>query len=119
LMLTNEIITTIQEGYKLTIVLMDNSGYKSIVSLSRSLGQTGFGTCYVYPAQGQLPDDAASAVAELPVDLAGNAASLGSRVIRCACYDELVAALAAVKSIDYTTVIYVRNDRYLGVPGYH
>ncbi len=30
LMLCNEIITSIQEGYKLTIVLMDNSGYNSI-----------------------------------------------------------------------------------------
>jgi 3D-(3,5/4)-trihydroxycyclohexane-1,2-dione acylhydrolase (decyclizing) len=119
LMLANEIVTSIQEGYKLTIVLMDNSGYKSIGSLSRSLGQTGFGTRYVYPAQGQLPDDAVSAVAELPVDLAANAASLGAHVIPCATYDEFVAALAAAKSIDHTTVIHVRNDRYLGVPGYH
>ncbi|MCC6453900.1 MAG: 3D-(3,5/4)-trihydroxycyclohexane-1,2-dione acylhydrolase (decyclizing) [Caldilineaceae bacterium] len=119
LMLANEIVTSIQEGYKLTIVLMDNSGYKSIGSLSRSLGQTGFGTRYVYPAQGQLPDDSVNAVAELPVDLAANAASLGAHVIQCASYDEFVAALAAAKSIDRTTVIHVRNDRYVGVPGYH
>ncbi len=57
LMLANEIITSIQEGYKLTIVLMDNHGYKSIGSLSRSLGQSGFGTRYVFPEEGQLPDD--------------------------------------------------------------
>lgn len=49
LMLSQEIVTSVQEGFKLTIVLMDNSGYKSIGSLSRSLGQTGFGTRYVYP----------------------------------------------------------------------
>ncbi len=119
LMLANEIVTSVQEGFKLTIVLMDNSGYKSIGSLSRSLGQTGFGTRYVYPAQGQLPDDSASGVAELPVDLAQNARSLGAQVIECSSYDEFVAALSTAKTIDRTTVIHVRNDRYVGVPGYH
>lgn len=119
LMMSSEIVTSVQEGFKLTIILMDNSGYKSIGSLSRSLGQTGFGTRYVYPAQGQLPDDSVTAVAELPVDLAANARSLGAHVIECASYEEFVAALAAAKSIDRTTVIHVRNDRYVGVPGYH
>lgn len=119
LMMSSEIVTSVQEGFKLTIVLMDNSGYKSIGSLSRSLGQTGFGTRYVYPAQGQLPDDSVTAVAELPVDLAANARSLGAHVIECASYEEFVAALTDAKSIDRTTLIHVRNDRYVGVPGYH
>ncbi len=42
LMLSSDIVTSIQEGYKLTIVLMDNSGYNSIGGLSRSLGTTRF-----------------------------------------------------------------------------
>ena len=119
LMLSAEIVTSIQEGYKLTIVLMDNSGYKSIGSLSRSLGQTGFGTRYVFPTEGQLPDDSVTAVAELPVDLANNARSLGAHVIECDSYDAFVAALATAKTVDRTTVIHVRNDRYMGVPGYN
>src|SRR5204863_4385456 len=49
LMMSAEIVTSIQEGYKLTIVLIDNAGFKSIGALSRSLGQAGFGTRYVYP----------------------------------------------------------------------
>ena len=57
LMMSSEIVTSIQEGYKLTIVLMDNDGYKSIGGLSRSLGQGGFGTRYVYPVNGALPGD--------------------------------------------------------------
>lgn len=119
LMLAQEIVTSIQEGFKLTIVLMDNSGFKSIGNLSRSLGQTGFGTRYVYPEQGKLPDDTVTAVAELPVDLAANARSLGAHVIACQSYNDFVAALSAAKQNDRTTVIYIRNDRYVGVPGYH
>lgn len=119
LMLSNEIITSIQEGYKLTIVLMDNHGYKSIGSLSRSLGQSGFGTRYVYPENGGLPDDQADSVEVLPLDLAANARSLGAHVIECSGYDAVVQALQDAKSIDRTTVIYVPNDRYVGVPGYH
>ncbi len=60
LMMSSEIITSVQEGYKLTIVLMDNSGFKSIGSLSRSLGQSGFGTRYVFPENGGLPTDEAA-----------------------------------------------------------
>jgi 3D-(3,5/4)-trihydroxycyclohexane-1,2-dione acylhydrolase (decyclizing) len=119
LMLSNEIITSIQEGFKLTIVLMDNAGYKSIGSLSRSLGQGGFGTRYVYPGETGPVDDQAQQVTALPVDLAMNAESLGAHVIRCDGYDAVVAALHAAKQVDRTTVIYVRNDRYVGVPGYH
>ena len=54
----------------------------------------------------------------LPVDLATNAESLGCHVIRCENVSDVVQALQDAKSVDRTTVIYVRNDRYLGVPGY-
>ncbi len=119
LMLSNEIVTSIQEGYKLTIVLMDNSGFNSIGGLSRSLGQEGFGTRYVYPENEQLPgDDAGENVRTLPVDLATSAQGLGAHVIRCKTYDDFTAALVEAKSVERTTVIYIQNDRYVGVPGY-
>jgi 3D-(3,5/4)-trihydroxycyclohexane-1,2-dione acylhydrolase (decyclizing) len=118
LMLAQEIVTSIQEGQKLIVVLLDNQGFKSIGSLSRSLGQEGFGTRYVYPQNGRLPGDEAEEVAPLPVDLAANAASLGAHLIRCATYDDFVAALKAARDIDRTTVIYIQNDRLVGVPGY-
>ncbi len=118
LMMAQEIVTSVQEDQKLTIVLLDNSGYKSIGSLSRSLGQKGFGTRYVFPQNNVLPDDEADEVAELPVDLAANAASLGAQLIRCRTYDEFVAALKTAKNNTRTTVIYIQNDRMYGVPGY-
>jgi len=119
LMLSADIATSVQEGYKLTVVLMDNAGYKSIGGLSRSLGQSGFGTRFVYPKNGHLvTDQAGMNVETLPIDLAQNAASLGAHVIQCQSVDEVAAALVAAKSIDKTVVIHVTNDRYLGVPGY-
>ena len=118
LMLSADIVTSVQEGYKLTIVLMDNHGYKSIGALSRSLGSQGFGTRYVFPENNRLPDDTAELVKTLPVDLATNASSLGAHVIRCETYKDFVDALETAKGIERTTVIYIQNDRYVGVPGY-
>lgn len=119
LMLGNEIITSIQEGQKLIIVLMDNSGFNSIGGLSRSLGQQGFGTRYVYPEGDRLPgDDAGEKVRALPVDLAMNARGLGAEVIECASYADFTAALGRAKAAAQTVVIHVRNDRYAGIGGY-
>ena len=118
LMLCNEIVTSIQEGYKLTIVLMDNRGFNSIGGLSRSIGQEGFGTRYAFPSDNKLPDDESDEVEALPVNYAMNARGLGAHVIECETYDDFVKAFKESKKTDRTTVIYVRNDRYVGVPGY-
>jgi 3D-(3,5/4)-trihydroxycyclohexane-1,2-dione acylhydrolase (decyclizing) len=118
LMLAQEIVTSVQEGYKLTVILMDNHGYKSIGGLSRSLGQGGFGTRYTYPEDGRVTTDEAQDPRELPVDLATNAESLGAHVIRAQGYAGFVDALRAAREISRTTVIHIENDRYLGVPGF-
>jgi 3D-(3,5/4)-trihydroxycyclohexane-1,2-dione acylhydrolase (decyclizing) len=119
LMMNSEIVTSIQEGYKLTIVLLDNDGFKSIGGLSRSLGQEGFGTRYVYPQNGVLPGDkAGTEVQALPVDLAANARSLGAHVIECKTYDDFITALKTVQTTERTSVIYIQNDRYVGVDNY-
>jgi 3D-(3,5/4)-trihydroxycyclohexane-1,2-dione acylhydrolase (decyclizing) len=118
-MMNSEIVTSIQEHYKLIIVLLDNSGFKSIGALSRSLGQEGFGTRYVYPRNGVLPDDTAGEdVQTLPVDLAANARSLGAHVIECKTYEDFVTALRTVRTTDRTSVIYIQDDRYLAIPNY-
>ncbi|GCE07651.1 3D-(3,5/4)-trihydroxycyclohexane-1,2-dione acylhydrolase (decyclizing) [Dictyobacter aurantiacus] len=119
LMMNSEIVTSIQENYKLIIVLLDNHGFKSIGGLSRSLGQQGFGTRYAYRDNGILPGDAPdSEIHTLPVDLATNARSLGAHVIACQTRADFVAALEEAPKNDRTTVIYIQNDRYLGVPDY-
>ena len=119
LMMPSEIVTSIQENYKLTIVLIDNAGFKSIGALSRSLGQEGFGTRYVYQRDGVLPGDEENGeVRALPVDLAANARSLGAQVIECHAYADFATALQTARTQDRTTVIYIQNDRLHGVPGY-
>ena len=102
LMLPGELVTAVQEGVKLTIVLVDNRGYASIGALSRSLGTEGLGT-------GQ----------PVEVDLAANAESLGARAVRAETVEELRAALRQAKEDAGTTVIVVRTDREAeGVPAY-
>ncbi|HYM66321.1 MAG TPA: 3D-(3,5/4)-trihydroxycyclohexane-1,2-dione acylhydrolase (decyclizing) [Patescibacteria group bacterium] len=119
LMMAQEIVTSIQEGMKLTVVLVDNEGFASIGALSRSKGSAGFGTRYRRRTDGSLGDDSQHRDGTpLPVDLALNAQGLGAHVIRAGNVDELRDALVAARSVDRTVVIHVRTDRYEGVPGY-
>jgi 3D-(3,5/4)-trihydroxycyclohexane-1,2-dione acylhydrolase (decyclizing) len=119
LMLSSELVTAVQEGIKLIVLVWDNSGFKSIGALSRSLGLDGFGTRFIKPVAGVLAGDwAGGAVEPLPIDFAMNARSLGCNVIECATRDDYVAALHAAKAADRTTVVVIKNDRLHGVPGY-
>lgn len=119
LMLSSDLATSIQEGYKLIVILFDNSGFKSIGSLSRSMGQDGFGTRFVHPQDGQLTGDSAGQdVQTLSLDFAANARSLGAHVIECETYADFVEGLREAHNTPHTTLVYIRNDRYHEVPGY-
>ena len=118
LMLSTELVTAVAERQKLTIVLVDNRGYKSIGNLSRSLGLDGFGTLYRYRSNGSLGVDSEGSTDYLPVDLAANAESLGATVFRAGTTEDLRAALAAAKAEQGPVVIAVEVDRYEDVPGY-
>jgi 3D-(3,5/4)-trihydroxycyclohexane-1,2-dione acylhydrolase (decyclizing) len=119
LMMSAEIITSIQEGYKIIVVLVDNSGFSSIGALSRSVGSDGFGTHYRYRKDGSIGLDSEEDPGEvLPVDLAANAGSLGACVFRAKTVSVLEDALAEAKGVDRTVVIHVPVDRYEGVPTY-
>lgn len=114
LMLAQELVTSIQEGYKLTVILIDNHGYASIGGLSASLGSEGFGTYYKFRDQksGKLKGR------NLPVDLAANAESLGAVVFRPKGIDDFRQALKDAKLQSQTTVIYIETDREERVGGY-
>jgi 3D-(3,5/4)-trihydroxycyclohexane-1,2-dione acylhydrolase (decyclizing) len=113
LMMSSEIVTAVQEGIKLIIVLIDNHGYASIGGLSKSVGSDGFGTKYRYRTEsGHLDGEV------LPIDYAANAASMGAHVIRANNRIELDDALHQAQSIDGTVCIVVETDRRQRVEGY-
>ncbi len=64
LMLSSELATSVQEGVKLIVLVWDNGGFKSIGSLSRSLGMDGFGTRFIQPVDGMLVGDSAGDAVE-------------------------------------------------------
>jgi 3D-(3,5/4)-trihydroxycyclohexane-1,2-dione acylhydrolase (decyclizing) len=114
LMMPTEIVTSVQEGIKIIIVLVDNHGFASIGSLSRSLGQGGFGTRY--RARNEATKQLDGEV--LTVDFAANARSLGAHALKAGTLDELKQALEQAKTLDRTTVIVVETDSSAAVPGY-
>ena len=114
LMLPSDLITTIQEGYKIIMILINNNGYASIGGLSESVGGEGFGTEFKYRNEknDQIEGD------YLPVDLAKNAESLGAKVYRTSGIDEFNKALKKAKKNHQTTVIYVETVRDRKLDGY-
>ena len=119
LMMNSEIVTSIQEHYKLIIVLLDNYGLQEY---RRTQPFTGGGwlrhaLCLSTPwrmAHRSAGDD----VQLLSVDLAANARSLGAHVIECKTYGDFLRHPKAVQTTDCTSVIYIQNDRYVGIPNY-
>jgi 3D-(3,5/4)-trihydroxycyclohexane-1,2-dione acylhydrolase (decyclizing) len=114
LMMPGEIVTAVQEGVKLTVVLLDNHGFSSIGGLSQAIGSGDFGTRYRYrnPTTGELDG------AVLPIDFAANAASLGAHAIRATTHEDLWKALEESRRQDRTTVIVAEVDGEERVPGY-
>ena len=105
LMMPTEIVTAVQEGIAIKVLLIQNHGYASIGGLSESVGGERFGTAYRFPS-----DDGTYTGAPLPVDLAANAASLGMRVLRAKTVADLRAALAEARTADTPTCVYVETE---------
>jgi 3D-(3,5/4)-trihydroxycyclohexane-1,2-dione acylhydrolase (decyclizing) len=112
LMMAQELVTAVQEGVKLTVVLVQNHGFASIGALSESLGSQRFGTRYRFrdPAGGALDGDT------LPVDLAANAASLGADVRTATTIEAFEAALREAAASPRTTVVQVETDPLAPAP---
>jgi 3D-(3,5/4)-trihydroxycyclohexane-1,2-dione acylhydrolase (decyclizing) len=112
LMMAQEIVTAVQEGQKLIIVLLDNHGFSSIGGLSRACGNRGMGTEYRYRKNGRLEGD------PIPVDFVANAQSLGAHAVRARSRDDLRQQLSAAKARPNTSVIVVETAYDKRVPGY-
>lgn len=105
LMMPTEIVTAVQEGVAIKVLLVQNHGYASIGGLSAAVGGERFGTAYRFRTE-----EGTYTGAPLPVDLAANAASLGMRVLRAGSVRELRAALAEARAADTPTCVYVETE---------
>src|SRR3712207_2067314 len=111
LMMPTELVTAVQEGVKIVVVLVQNHGFASIGALSEQLGSQRFGTRYRARAgNGRLEGGL------LPVDLAANAASLGVDVLTAHDGPDLEAALRKAKASDRPTVVHVETDPLVDAP---
>jgi 3D-(3,5/4)-trihydroxycyclohexane-1,2-dione acylhydrolase (decyclizing) len=114
LMMNSEIVTMVQEGIKVTIIVLDNHGFASIGGLSKSVGSDGFGTKYRFRTESEHLDGDT-----LPIDFGGNCASLGAHVIKATTREEFTAALKEARSITGRPVcIVTETDRSQRVGGY-
>ena len=114
LMMHTEIVTMVQEGIKVNIIVVDNHGHASIGGLSKSVGSDGFGTKFRYRSEsGQLDG------MTLPIDFAKNCESLGAYVMRAKDRESLSRAIHEAKLVQGRPVcIVTETDRSQRVPGY-
>ena len=114
LMLHTEIVTSLEEGQKIIIVVVDNSGYQCIRNLQMSTGSPSYGNELRYrdPRTGILDGP------YIPIDFAANAASLGAVAIRAETEAEVRGALERAKQETKTTVIHVPVQKHARVPGF-
>jgi 3D-(3,5/4)-trihydroxycyclohexane-1,2-dione acylhydrolase (decyclizing) len=96
LMMAQEIVTAVQEGVDLQIVLVQNHGFASIGALSESVGSQRFGTRY-----------------STREDLAKVAEGLGATVHRAKSLDDLEAGLRGATGV---TVVQIETDPLAGAP---
>ncbi|MFZ1283973.1 MAG: 3D-(3,5/4)-trihydroxycyclohexane-1,2-dione acylhydrolase (decyclizing) [Propionicimonas sp.] len=106
-MLPMEIATMAQEGLKVIIVLLQNHGFASIGALSESRGSQRFGCKYKMRSDSGRLDGA-----DIPFDLAANAASWGADVLRCNGIAEFRENYVKAAASDRLTVLYIETNLY-------
>lgn len=114
LMMNTELVTSIAEGKKINLIVVDNSGFQCIRGLQMSCGSPSFGNELRFrnPATNRLDGDL------VPIDFAANGASLGAVAFTASTSAELEAALEQARLETRSTVIHVHVDKDIQVPGY-
>jgi 3D-(3,5/4)-trihydroxycyclohexane-1,2-dione acylhydrolase (decyclizing) len=114
LMMNSELVTMVQEGIKVTIIILDNHGYASIGGLSKSVGSDGFGTKYRQRTDsGHLDGDV------LPLDFVKLCEGMGALTFKALNRDEFGDALERAREVTSGPVCIVTEvDRRQRVGGY-
>jgi 3D-(3,5/4)-trihydroxycyclohexane-1,2-dione acylhydrolase (decyclizing) len=104
LMLHSELVTSIQEGHKITVLLFDNHGYQCIHNLQRGHGSEGFGNEFRYRSSetNRLTGE------YMTFDFAAHARSLGAKTYTVCTIAELREALEQAKKETVSTLIDIK-----------
>lgn len=107
-MLHSELLTSIQEGVKINVILFDNNGFGCIDNLQRSQGIPKFGCELKYrnPKTGRLDEGGEL----IPVDYAKIAEGYGCRAWTVRNSDELRQALKEAQESPVSTLIDIKVD---------
>jgi 3D-(3,5/4)-trihydroxycyclohexane-1,2-dione acylhydrolase (decyclizing) len=101
-----ELVTAVQEGLKITVVLVDNHGFQSIHALQRGRIGRSFGLEFRSREDGELNGDF------VPIDFAANARSYGCATFEADTPEQVTEALAAARAEDRAAVIVCRTEPY-------
>jgi len=112
LMMAQELVTAVQEGIKVIVILVQNHGFASIGALSEELGSQRFGTRY----RARDPETSRLDGELLAVDLAANAASLGCTVFRADGIESLKEAIKKAKDASGPVVVHIDSDPFIPAP---
>ncbi len=113
LMNPSELVTALQEGLKITVVLSENHGYQIIRNLQMGRAGRSFGNEF-------RARDAATNRLEggyLPIDFAQHAASMGARTWHATTPDGVRMALAEARDESRPCVIVVETEPHRYLPG--
>lgn len=104
LMLHSELVTSIQEGYKINVILFDNSGFGCIENLQNSQGIPSFCTQFKFrdASTGRLSG------ADIPISFAESARGYGAVTYTVRTIDELRAALQSAKEAKVSTLLDIK-----------
>jgi 3D-(3,5/4)-trihydroxycyclohexane-1,2-dione acylhydrolase (decyclizing) len=104
LMLHSELITSLQEGKKINVVLLDNTGFGCIYNLQTSQGIPGFNTEFRYRNEqsGRLDG------AYIPIDYAASAAGYGVKTYKITTIEELRTAVEDAKNSKVSTLFDIK-----------
>ena len=101
LMMHSELLTSLQEGYKINIILLNNHGYQCIKGLQMANGSKGFGNEFRYRSENTKRLDGHT----IPVDFVSYAKSLGAESYYAKDVTELKQALQKTKQATVSTLI--------------
>jgi 3D-(3,5/4)-trihydroxycyclohexane-1,2-dione acylhydrolase (decyclizing) len=105
LMHNTELVTAVQEGLKITVLLIVNGGYQSIHALQRRTTARSFGLEFR-----RREPDGALAGPTVEVDWAANARSLGCTVFEADDLDAVQEALARARAAAGPAVVVARTE---------